>query len=533
LITSNILSSHLKISLQPIRDGYDNRLSNLGYEDILAVNLPNRFGKTYTTLKHYENEQSKVLYLSDRHDQISEINNGKKYVHWYGIKKLCEKKDDPFIVSLIAQGLYANVVCRYCNKTTCNYKNQFEIPDNVIVIAPKEFLQTKRVDETWDAIIFDENIEKGKKIEITYPSIPEEIFIKYHVNYKFYQEIKNIIETIPTDININELISYGKINSDHLLNVINQIRKEDIIIGENEHGLISYLNNLSDTIQWISYAQRYGRMDHFYKPYLYYAFDLRRNYKSKIIILNTSLEKWIYNKITSRYQYNLPEIEFYSSDFNNYDSLLLNYSYKKRSCNKGAITKKNIFTTGKKLSFGSNYGLDILEMVQRSISYANNKGLTVGIITYKDLTQTLREKFEYKTHIISYFGGHQGSNKFDNVDMLIIIGTYHINPNGLYQIHYKITGEYLKDNPADMRAIKQTINGTQLYLTDNEDLNRVKLYKLKEEHGQAIFRSGAHVKPGKIVITFGFVPEGTEKVLKYKEFNNKEQLMGHLSRIDS
>jgi len=62
------------------------------------------------------------------------------------------------------------------------------------VIAPKEFLQTKRVDETWDAIIFDENIEKGKKIEITYPSIPEEIFIKYHVNYKFYQEIKNIIE---------------------------------------------------------------------------------------------------------------------------------------------------------------------------------------------------------------------------------------------------------------------------------------------------------------------------------------------------
>lgn len=534
LTTNNSFSPELNISLQSYRDDYDNKLSTLEYGDILAVNMPNRIGKTFTTLKHYEMEPCKVLYLSDRHDQISEIDNGEKYVHWYGLNKLCEKKDDKFIGSLIAQGLRANVICRYCDKKTCNYKKQFDIPDNVIVIAPKEFLQTQRVKQPWDVIIFDENMEKAKKIKSTYPSIPEEVFTKYNVDYQYYQEIGNFIETLPTDVSTIKLTFIGNTFNQDLINIINQIKTQDKLIEENEKDLIAFLNNIQETIQWISYAQKHGLMEHFYKPYLHYAFDLRKEYKSKIIILNTSLERWIYDKITDRYEYDLPEPEFYSAHFNNYDSLLLNYNHNKRSCNKGAITqKRSIFKSKKRGSiFGGNYGSEILEMVQRSISYANNHGLKVGIISFKDLKDELEEKFQGKTHIISYFGGHQGSNKFDDVDVLIIIGTYHINPSGLYQIHYKITGEYLKDNPANMRANKKTINGTQLYLTDNEDFNKVKLYKLKEEHGQAIFRSGAHVKPDKIVINFGFVPEGTEKVLKYKEFKNKEQLMGHLSRIN-
>jgi hypothetical protein len=287
------------------------------------------------------------------------------------------------------------------------------------------------------------------------------------------------------------------------------------------------LHNLGNTITWISYAQKHGKMDHFYKPYLHYALDLRREYKSKIIILNTSLEKWIYDQITNRYQYDLPEPTFYSTDIINHESILFQYNHNKRSCNKGAITKQN----SKGAVFGGLYGDEILEMVQRAISFANNKGLKVGIITFKGLKDDLESKFGDKTHIISYFGGHQGSNKFDDVDMLLVIGTYHINPRGLYQTYYKITGEFLRDNPANMRAIKKSINGTQLFLSDNENLNKVKLYKLKEEHGQAIFRSGAHVKSGKIVIAFGFVPEGIENVLKYRKFKNKEQLLGHLSRI--
>lgn len=534
LTADTIFSPSLNLSIQSYRDWYDDKLSNMEYGDILAVNLPNRLGKTYTTLKHFENEPCKVLYLSDRHDQISEIDNGDKYVHWYGIKKLCENKDDPFIASLIEQGLYANIVCRYCNKTNCNYKKQFEIPDNVIVIAPKEFLQTKRVDEPWDAIIMDENIEKGKKIEVTYPKIPEEVFKKYDVSYKFYLGIKKFIDTTPPDLDINELTTHGSAYSNEIFSIIDQVKAENIPFGENPHvnSLISFLHKLRDTITWISYAQKHGKMDHFYKPYLHYALDLRREYKSKIIILNTSLEKWIYDQITSRSQYDLPEPTFYSADFNNHESLLLQYNHNKRSCNKGAITKNSIFNSRKGSVFGGSYGFEISEMVQRAISYANNKGLKVGIITFKGLKEELEKKFEGKTHIISYFGGHQGSNKFDDVDMLIIIGTYHINPSGLYQTHYKITGEYLKDNPANMRAIKKSINGTQLYLSDNENLNKVKLYKLKEEHGQAIFRSGAHVKAGKIVIAFGFVPEGIEKVLKYRQFKNKEQLLGLLSRIN-
>ena len=62
----------------------------------------------------------------------------------------------------------------------------------------------------------------------------------------------------------------------------------------------------------------------------------------------------------------------------------------------------------------------------------------------------------------------------------------------------------------------QTINGMQINLSDNEKLNYVKSYKLNEEHQQAIFRSGAHIKPGKIVVSFGHVPEGVEEILTTK-----------------
>jgi hypothetical protein len=224
LTLDTIFSPSLNSSIQSYRDLYDEKLSTMAYGDILAVNLPNRIGKTYTTLKHYENRPCKVLYLSDRHDQISEIDHGDKYVHWYGIKKLCENKDNPFIASLIEQGLYANIVCRYCSKTSCNYKKQFEIPDNIIVIAPKEFLQTKRVDEPWDAIIMDENIEKGKKIEVTYPTIPVEIFKEYDVSYKFYLGMKKFIDNVPPDLDINELMSIGSVYSDEIFNIINQVK---------------------------------------------------------------------------------------------------------------------------------------------------------------------------------------------------------------------------------------------------------------------------------------------------------------------
>ena len=182
--------------------------------------------------------------------------------------------------------------------------------------------------------------------------------------------------------------------------------------------------------------------------------------------------------------------------------------------------------------FGGRDGKEILDMVEKTIKFSQNNNLKIGLITYKKLMDDTINHFDGKLDEISYFGGHQGSKKFDNVDVLIIVGTYHINKSGLYQKHYIVNNEYLADNPAKWGGkSNKIINGIQINLSDNEGLNLVKLYKLNEEHQQAIFRSGAHINPGKLVVCFGFVPEGIEQDLTYRKFRNVNSLLAQFRHL--
>ena len=69
-----------------------------------------------------------------------------------------------------------------------------------------------------------------------------------------------------------------------------------------------------------------------------------------------------------------------------------------------------------------------------------------------------------------------------------------------------LTNQLLIDDPARWNNF-QHINGARITLSDNTLLNELKLYKLNEEHGQAIFRSGAHVQNGKIVLYSATYPK--------------------------
>ncbi|MBZ2165211.1 hypothetical protein [Methanobacterium spitsbergense] len=512
--------------IETSRANYTNRLANLACGDVLIVNLPNRFGKTVTALKYYETQPVKVLYLSDRHEQMNEIIGGDNFRHWYGLKKICEKKDEPFIGALIGKGFHANIICRnFCN-TQCSYKNQFQVPEEGIVVAPKEYLPTTYVQNNhWDVVILDENIEKAKKIQYTHPNIPLGALEDYRVNVEFYKDIGRIIEG---DIYPDDLaeLQRRKTNAGNISGIIKMIRLrgDGFRPTRAELDILNYLNNLDGTIEWIQYYQRYGRFNHFYKPFLHYAHDLRCNFNCKLILLNTSYDEWIYNQLMSRYEGRIVEPQNYNQLINNKKSILLHYNSKNRSLAKDTITQRD----GTKL--GKLVGKEINQMLKNSISFSYNRSLKVGIITYKSLTEDITNQFEDKTYEISYFGGHQGSNKFEDVDVLIIVGTFHLNPSGLYKKHYVINNEYLADDHAVYGGRNnKIINGMQINLTDNDRLNKVKLYKLNEEHQQAIFRSGAHVKPGKLVISFGYVPQGIEDILTYKTFNNKNQLNAYLN----
>lgn len=83
-----------------------------------------------------------------------------------------------------------------------------------------------------------------------------------------------------------------------------------------------------------------------------------------------------------------------------------------------------------------------------------------------------------------------------------------------------LTNQLIIENPATWNKYTH-INGSRITLTDNKLLNELKLYKLNEEHEQAIFRSGAHVQNGKIVIVFGYVPEDVTNILEYSKFSTE------------
>lgn len=477
---------------------------------LILNNAPNRIGKTITTLKSLEKTDSKILYLADRHKHITEVEetlHNPRMVHWWGLRKLCQQKDNPSYNFLIENNVPAGFTCNSCiYKKECPYWTQWHINEDSIVGAPKELLPTKYISQNeWDYIIFDEIIDKAQRIEPYCQPIKNEIIDT--LGLQGLQVTYEVINTTIQDQSVLDPDTLEYLNTDlqeinryFLPNVVNQIKHGERF-GKDIIPVLGFMSRFRGTLEWLELCTEHGFKTHFYKPYLYDVLDLQNQYNSSVILLNTSLKNQFYEKMVSNYQYELPTVVEFPFHFQNKNSLLLHYNYKERSCSRKAL---------------KTYGAGIYHMVKQLLKYGQEKSLKTGIITFQDLIPS----FKGDADVTSYFGGHQGSNTFDNVDLLIILGTYHINPQGLYQKYYMLTNQLLKEEPATWDKFKH-INGNRITLTDNVLLNELKLYKLDEEHGQAIFRSGAHVQNGKIVIAFGYVPEYVTNILEYNKFSTE------------
>ena len=517
MVNTNILDNRYRFfgettPAEQFRKEWADYLENNNLEGrIILNNAPNRIGKTITTLKSLEKTDAKILYLADRHNHISEVEatlNNPRVVHWWGMRKLCQQKDNPSYNFLIENHVPAGFTCQSCMyKKECPYWMQWHINEDSIVGAPKELLPTKYVSKNdWDYIIFDEIIDKAQRVEPYCKPIKNETMDSHNLTLLkiTYDILKDIIGDQTTAD--EETLSYFKeelkdINSNYLPRLIRQIKYEGHIDNDIKP-VLGLMSRFRSTVEWLELCAEHGFKTHFYKPYLYDVLDLQNKYQSNVILLNTSLKNQFYEKMVSNYQYQLPTVEEFPFHFENKNSLLLHYNYKARSCSKIGL---------------DNYGAEIYIMAKNLIRFGNKKGLKTGIITFKNQNHI----FTKETDVVSYFGGHQGSNTFDDVDLLIILGTYHINPDGLYQKYFMLTNQLLIDDPARWNNF-QHINGARITLSDNTLLNELKLYKLNEEHGQAIFRSGAHVQNGKIVIVFGYVPEDVTNILEYNKFRTEK-----------
>lgn len=564
---------------------------------IVINTAPNRIGKTVTTLDYLANEiikkseqvniygnynVPKVLYLTDRHKQITEVKKTLKnlghdnFKQIYGMERICSRKHDPTINFLIKSHITSTLICQNCYlKENCLYWTQFHFQDGEIIGSPKELVATKHLKKSWNYIVLDEVIDKANKISPTCPEISEQAFNDYDLTddiyYTVYTDVHEFIENIDeysksqmeikqqTQMSLNfepypirhinetteryDLLktTIEKIRIGALNKLIKIVTDNPMAISKDSGALISFFTGLNSTMEWLDYCFDNGFRTHFYKPYLHYVLDLKKEYSSDIIILNTSLETHIYNSLVSYYPsvttplfdpdyIDITKPSEFGYPVTNKGSMLLHYNMNGQSCSKSAIfetDEKGHIILGKNgIPHAKGYGKEIDISANMIAKFCKEKDLKVGLITFKGAEKLLKDYPD----VVGHFGGHQGSNAFDDVDILIIVGTYHLNPTALYQKHYIIHNEFLKDNPAKWNN-RQYINGVMLNFTDNKKLNAVKLYKLNEEHEQAIFRSGALVDEGKIVIVFGYVPKGIENKLDYRTFSTPQGAKISITRM--
>lgn len=491
---------------------------------IIINNAPNRIGKTITTLKYFDDENAKVLYLADRHNHINEVEltlKTPKFIHWAGIDRLCRYKyEDPDTAFLIDNKVPAGIVCDKCPwRKGCKYWTQWKIEDNSIVGTPKELIPTSYVQkEEWDVVIFDEIIDKEMRIKPHIPHLNADIFDYFGIKDLYYSNYI-IVEGLKKQQDFKEAKGIlqddaQEIRKKILPNLAKQIKNSEIDLNHNSSGeLLKYLAKYSATVEWVKYCAKYGHRTHFFNPYLYKILDLIKKHGSNIILINTSLDEQFYNLILNNYEKELPEPELFSFNIQNKNNLLLHYKFLKR-----AFSKNSLFIEDENEKLQANretYGIEAYNEAVKIIKFCKKEDLSVGVIT----ANKAMHLFEDIADEVSYFGGHQGSNQLDNIDVLLIYGTYNVNPQGLYQKYYMVTNELLINNQAKWNNYRY-INDYRITFSNNEILNQIKYYKLKEEHGQAIFRNGAHVQDNKIVISFGFVPKEYNDTLTYRKFSN-------------
>ena len=514
-----------KIQKQFKKDWENSLNENISFDGsgkIILNNAPNRIGKTTTTLKWLDKRGAKVLYLADRHNHIEEVENfiGKgKFVHWWGLEQLCPSYTNPDIKFLIESGVPPRIVCRNCsNRKTCRYWKQWKIKDNSIVGAPKELIPTKHVQNgNWDVVVFDELVDKPKKIEGYIPKLEKDVFEKFGIQdlyYDVYLSMKLIKETKDFSKDNITLLKDGvsKIGRS-LQKVVTQIKDNPKLTKyKDAFKLIKCLSKYSETINWAVHCSKFGYKPFYYRPFLYYVLDLVDSCGSDVVILNTSLQKRFYNLMVENYDEDLPELKEFKFTVHNKDNVLLHYNQRNRSFSKSVLFEED--ENGDIHINKEGYGVEVYGMAKQIIGFCKKRNLKVGVITY----MSAESLFDHIADSVGHFGGHQGSNQLDDVDVLLIYGTFNINPKGLYKKYYMIKNEFLGDKPAKWNKSRY-INGCRLLFSDNEPLNEIKLYKLNEEHGQAIFRSSAHIQENKIVVVFGFVPFGVENILDYRTFH--------------
>ena len=422
----NIQTDTFEGSLKSVRAQLEKINFNKG---ITILAFQPEVGKTEAFLRYCEaNTEKNIFYFSPNHPLLYEVEDklrkrlpSSNIIHWEGKDNKCNliMNGDPYVTILKNYQLPISSFCEFCeHKPNCEYIDQFNYSKPAIILAPSNYIGTHYINNYVDVIFVDEILKECNEFSWT---LEEEDVIKAIELLKNKKEIHdksilNVLEEVPKNreklmnidiVGLREIFQHGIDLSITKLQDFTLLSK-----------VLSSINSSKQFMEWKDlYKDSKTCTSTYYEPHIYNLFRLAES--MPIVFLDASFNREIFTDLLKGYDgecgiNNNFETNIFYSEVVNKESVLIRVKptawYPKASISSTLIKKvKYVYDLNKKL------------------------GLTTGIITLK-----LIEKRFSKQYDTLHYGLLRGQNKFENKDVLIILGTYQPHPNAIIDLHKKL-----------------------------------------------------------------------------------------------
>ncbi|VVB85641.1 Uncharacterised protein [uncultured archaeon] len=429
---------------------------------ITVLALQPEVGKTETFIKYCKNNPEKnIAYFAPNHDLLKEVADrleemSLKGLHWYGLTKICKRylDEDPFVKTMIERGLSIHSFCKFCYIDQCDYINQFKYTKPAIILAPSAYIGTHYITD-FDTVFVDE----FSKDCSTFSWALVDTEVKQSVSILRGFEYSPILDELMNGVSNPE--QFKEIDLKELRRIFLRGINKSILEPKSFNLLAKVLSDINKSVEFLKWKNIYQKSDGYekflktyYEPYIYNLFELAESLP--IVLMDATFNKELFTDLLNGYGgefviKNNFYINIYNSHVQNKESVVCRvnptYWYPKSSITSGIIQDvKNLYNIQVK------------------------KGKRVGIITFKDIES------QFEGFKILHYGDLRGKNEFETFDVLILLGTYQVNPVGIINDHNEL---YLTDLSVSTKVIE--------FDTDEEADNYAKTKDPKYGHIRPVY----------------------------------------------
>ncbi|RLF58606.1 MAG: hypothetical protein DRN27_04950 [Thermoplasmata archaeon] len=321
--------------------------------------------------------------------------------------------------------------------------------------------------------------------------------------FKYLKELKSDKITIVINEKIMEIKGkpnskekFGFVDNDTLFLKINDERYLTSKIG------VSYSSQkLGDIPSWFTFGE----------PFIDTVFDIAK--MKPVKILDSSYNETCFNKLFKKYQKEVNASIIEPDIKKNHESIIYNIELQKGPSN---FSKSTLGIQNGKVLPDGMYAKKIKPQLRELIKNLKNGGKTIAMVTLQELvpdwTGLLGED------MVVYYGNLRGSNRLEDADILIILGTM-FHPVKSIFFNYVLTFHELQNN------IEAKYDGQRFDGYQDQNLNEFFKATVMEETYQALHR----IRPllhDKIIINLARIPQ---KILDNKECTIKNCTFDEIS----